>query len=499
MCLEGADSGELSAVCLLDQSAAYDLLCHKGIKEKLHIYNFSDSSIDWLMSYLGGRTQLVQVESRTSSQLDCGDSGVPQGSVLGGLLHVINSNDFPACHEEGESVVYVDDDSDCVRDKEQGALKGKIEKEAGNSAQWLKDNRLCVAGEKSKLLILGTSEMKRSRITNSEVKIVVDGKEIVESSSEKLLGVVINNQLSWKNHLYGDKDNMGLIPQLSKRLGMLKRLAKYMGKDKLKYFSVGIFYSKLSYCLPVFGNIFGLDNYKEENRRYFSFTTKDNNNLQVLQNKLNKLLLNADYNTSTADLLHQTGSLSVHQMVAYQTAVATYKIVKSGKPKYIAEKMQARQMKLNIRQGGGTVKLPGYTLNIAREGFIYRGASLFNKLDVSLRKEPKLEKFKVGVKEWVKQNVTIKPKSNFSSIEAGSKRNIPPPPPKPPPKPPPNSIRNYFHPVTPSLPTLSLPCVPCQPATPPTHPSTTPVPIPGSSSDTETQEQLSRHGSLPDQ
>ena len=96
--------------------SSYHLLCHKGIKEKFHIYNFSNSSIDWLMSYLGGRTQLVQVESRTSSQLDCGDSGVPQGSVLGGLLHVINSNDFPACHEEGESVVYVDDDSDCVRD-----------------------------------------------------------------------------------------------------------------------------------------------------------------------------------------------------------------------------------------------------------------------------------------------------------------------------------------------------------------------------------------------
>ena len=174
------------------------------------------------------------------------------------------------------------------------------------------------------------------------------------------------------------------------------------------------------------------------------------------------------------------------------------KIVKSGKPTYIAEKMQAGQMKLNIRQGVGTVQLPGYTLNIAREGFIYRVASLFKKLDVCLRKEPKLEKFKVGVKEWVKPNVTIKPKSNFSCIEAGSKRNIPPPPPKPPANPPPNSIRNYFHPVTPSLPTLSWPCVPCQPATPPTHPSTTPVPIPGSSSDTETQEQLSRHGSLPD-
>ena len=62
MCLEAVESGQLSALCLLDQSAAYDLLCHQTLKDKLKLYNFSDSSTNWLMSYLGGRTQLVQVE-----------------------------------------------------------------------------------------------------------------------------------------------------------------------------------------------------------------------------------------------------------------------------------------------------------------------------------------------------------------------------------------------------------------------------------------------------
>ena len=57
---------------------------------------------------------------------------------------VINSNDFPACHEEGESVVYVDDDSDSVHSKDTEELREK--REAGNSAEWLKDNHLCVAG-----------------------------------------------------------------------------------------------------------------------------------------------------------------------------------------------------------------------------------------------------------------------------------------------------------------------------------------------------------------
>ena len=129
---------------------------------------------------------------------------------------------------------------------------------------------MVVAGEKCKLLVLATIERRAAEHLDSEMKISVDGEEVVESSSEKLLGVVLNNHLTWKYHLYGDKDNKGLISQLSQRLGMLNRLSRYMSKEKLKYFSNGIFYSKLNYCLPVFGNIFGLDNYKQENRRFFS-------------------------------------------------------------------------------------------------------------------------------------------------------------------------------------------------------------------------------------
>ena len=97
----------------------------------------------------------------------------------------------------------------------------------------------------------------------------------------------------------------------------------------------------------------------------------------MLQNKLNKLLQNDKYNTPIADLLQQTDSLSIHQMVAYQTAVTTYKIIKADKPSYIAAKMKLINMNLNTRQGVGIVQIPNYTLNIFKEGFIYRGAAIF--------------------------------------------------------------------------------------------------------------------------
>ena len=87
------------------------------------------------MSYLGDRTQMVQIETKTSKPLQGGDHAVPQGSVLGGLLHLINSNDFPACHDVGESVVYVDDDSVTVHAKDPQVLRNLMEQEANNSAK----------------------------------------------------------------------------------------------------------------------------------------------------------------------------------------------------------------------------------------------------------------------------------------------------------------------------------------------------------------------------
>ena len=139
-------------------------------------------------------------------------------------------------HEVGESVKYVDDDSDTVSAKDPDQLRYLIEREAGNSAQWLRDSRLCVAGDKSKLLVVGTRQLRASRVTH-DMQIVVDNKEILESKSEKLLGILMNNQLTWKNHLHGDDKIEGMVQQLSKRIGVMKKLAKHMDLNNLKFFA----------------------------------------------------------------------------------------------------------------------------------------------------------------------------------------------------------------------------------------------------------------------
>ena len=356
---------------------------------------------------------------------NCRDHAVPQGSVLGGLLHVINSNDLQACHDEGESVVYVDDNSDTVSAKDPAVLKDSIEHEAGNSAQWLTDNRLCVAGNKSKLLVIGTSRLRASKLT-TKMNIKVDNQEIIETSSEKLLGLIINNELTWKNHLYGDDENEGLVQQLSKRLGVMKKMARVINRKNLEFFASGMFYSKMSYCLPVFGNVFGMEQYNDQNLRYQSYSVKDNQKLQVLQNNLNRLLLNARYDTPTEELLEKSRSLSVQQMIAFQTAVLGFKIMKARKPSYITQRMQRKEIRLNLREDLGKLVVPRRKLGITREGFICRAIALLNSLGEDLRNEDKLERFKVGLRKWVKIHIPTRPRSKFPKFERRQSRNTPP-------------------------------------------------------------------------
>ena len=135
------------------------------------------------------------VESKISDPKEVGQQGVPQGSLLSPILFIIFYNDFPEVRDEGTSVIYADDDTDNVSDKDPISLQQKIQREANLSTSWVKDNKLVCSGSKTKLLIVGTRELRKSKLTNRDIsiEIIVDGHPVKETQSERLLGVLVNN------------------------------------------------------------------------------------------------------------------------------------------------------------------------------------------------------------------------------------------------------------------------------------------------------------------
>ena len=77
---------EVSCLCLLDLSAAFDTLDHSILLHRLSTwFGISSVSLQWLTSYLKSNTSSVGIPSHSSrsSPLTC---RVPQGSVLGPVL-----------------------------------------------------------------------------------------------------------------------------------------------------------------------------------------------------------------------------------------------------------------------------------------------------------------------------------------------------------------------------------------------------------------------------
>ena len=89
MWISASENKELSAALLLDLSAAFDIVDHKILFDKLRIYNFAEESVNWFESYLKSRHQVVQVGTKFSDVQVLGDYGVPQGSILGPLIFLI--------------------------------------------------------------------------------------------------------------------------------------------------------------------------------------------------------------------------------------------------------------------------------------------------------------------------------------------------------------------------------------------------------------------------
>ena len=416
MWLEAAEDQKLSASLLLDLSAAFDIVDHKIFLKKLAAYNFSPQAIQWFNSYLSGRSQTVQVESKFSASVQIGDYSVPQGSILGPLIFIIFNNDFPHSSIEGESVLYADDDTDVVADSDPEALEAKLQREAIRSADWVSDNRMVCAGDKTKLLVVGTKKLRNNKLESKNKKISVNvcGTLIEESKSEKLLGVIVSEDLSWNKHLYGeqwrDEDNaIGLIPQLSQRVGLLSLLVHRLTSSGFNAVSNGLFNSKLNYCLEVIGNIWGYTTHDLNKRRFSAFSKNDCHRLQVLQNKVLRLKTGLDYDTSTQKLLSTSKDMSVHQLISYHTLLSVYKTLANQKPTYIYKRFNSTKMKNDrLRRNCFNLNVQG-DLTVTRGGFLYRGSKLYNMLPPEFKTISNYETFKSKIKIWIRKPISIKP------------------------------------------------------------------------------------------
>ena len=126
-------------------------------------------------------------------------------------------NDFPKCFKKCKCVIYADDITIYFASDKPDLLNLMIQDALTDAAKWLADNRLMINVSKSQFITIGNP--KRVENLNLSFKLPIissygqsqmsnasfDHHAILPScTSTKLLGVVIDTNLSFKDHIKAD-------------------------------------------------------------------------------------------------------------------------------------------------------------------------------------------------------------------------------------------------------------------------------------------------------
>ena len=198
------------ACYLLILKKAFDTIDHGIILRKLANYGVDQSALRFFASYLRNRSQKCSVNEALSS-------GVPQGSILGPLLILIYINDLPNCLDTSCAKMFADDTNTTVPGCSFAELEQATNSELNNLYSWLKANKLSLNIAKTEFMVISTRQ-KFLAENCTDINIQLDGHPICRVEHATSLGLIIDDRLSWYNHV---KELCRKISSAMKRIGSL--------------------------------------------------------------------------------------------------------------------------------------------------------------------------------------------------------------------------------------------------------------------------------------
>ena len=378
MILSAIDQKKTTAVVLLDMSKAFDSISHKTLYNKLQDMGASKPVLDWFVSYLSSRTQVVRINTKISDPLPLA-SGVPQGSILGPMFFGIYVNDLPSTPKNCLTECYVDDTKLYMsfRPQDSGNSIAAMNEDLVSIRNWCFDNGLLLNHDKTKLIIYGSRQMIAKL---PEFRLSLLGKELEPSEFVKDLGVILDKNLTFNEHI------IKTVSSCVSALGQISRVKHAFRKDTLITIINSLVFSKLYYCSSVWAN------------------TTDTNikKLQGIQNFAARIVCNIRKYDHVTPALKSLKWIPVKSNLYLRDSVMAYKCMTGLAPNYLCNQFISRgSISGRVTRNSQQLNIPLCKTATGQKSFYYRIVSLWNAICPKIKLSPSVSSFKRNLKSYL--------------------------------------------------------------------------------------------------
>ena len=354
----------------IDFSKCFDTLNHEILLHKLKYLGFDNQAIKWFHNYLSGRKQFVDFKGNFSCQ-ETLKIGVPQGSVLGPLLYLIYTAEIENVKINSLPTCFADDTSLIISAKTTKHLFELARIEMEQFTDWFTANKLTINLSKTNYMLFDRE--------NHNETLIIKGNQLTEVPTFKLVGVILDNNLSWKDQYEY------LLRKIRPTLRALYLVKPYLDtKSKLLLYR-GLIESHITYCMPIWGNL----------------NKSQQNSINVIMNRAMRAVYNLKPRESAKPSYLISNSLNYEQLLIYNNLTYIKQIVNSKSPVNLKALLPIENSRNpNTRQAYDKTRLESqlYTKTKLYNQTIPTAVRLWNILQPELRELP-INSFKNKLKQ----------------------------------------------------------------------------------------------------